>query len=79
MATSASRRGATETQATGAPAEVGALPASGEPSAPHDRHAMIAEAAFFMAEARGFAPNQELDDWLTAEREIEQRLPGPGH
>ncbi len=38
------------------------------------RHMMIAETAFFIAEARGFAANQELSDWLTAEREIDQRL-----
>jgi len=27
----------------------------------------IATAAYFKAEARGFAPGQELDDWLEAE------------
>jgi hypothetical protein len=40
---------------------------------------MIAEAAFFMAQARGFTPCQELDDWLTAERELEQRQSNPDH
>lgn len=29
----------------------------------------IAEAAYFKAERRGFAPGRELDDWLEAERE----------
>jgi hypothetical protein len=43
-----------------------------DPSA--QRHAMIAEAAFYIAEARGFAPSQELDDWLIAEREIDLLL-----
>ena len=38
-----------------------------------DRQAMIAEAAFFIAESRGFAPGQEFDDWLAAERMIEQQ------
>lgn len=33
-----------------------------------DREAMVAEAAFYIAEARGFAPGQEIDDWLAAER-----------
>jgi len=33
---------------------------------------MIAEAAFFIAQSRGFAPSKEFDDWLTAEREIEE-------
>src|SRR5690606_22444464 len=30
-----------------------------------------AVAAFFRAEARGFAPGRELDDWLEAERELD--------
>lgn len=35
---------------------------------------MIAEAAFFIAERRGFAPGNELSDWLLAEKEVEARL-----
>lgn len=31
---------------------------------------MIEEAAYYKAERRGFAPGQEMDDWLEAEREI---------
>ena len=31
---------------------------------------MIAEAAYFMAENRGFIAGHELDDWLKAEKEI---------
>jgi hypothetical protein len=38
------------------------------------RHRMIAETAYFIAEARGFATNQELSDWLAAERGIDQQL-----
>lgn len=37
-------------------------------------HAMIAEAAYLRAERRAFAPGHELDDWLQAERDIEQAL-----
>lgn len=33
-------------------------------------HAMIAEAAYFRAEKRGFAPGREFLDWMEAEREI---------
>lgn len=40
-------------------------------SAPEDRHARISDAAYRKAEARGFAPGAELDDWLAAEREVE--------
>ncbi len=43
-----------------------------------DRHAMISEAAYRLAEARGFAPGHELEDWLVAEAEVDQRLYGEG-
>jgi hypothetical protein len=32
--------------------------------------AMVAEAAYYKAEHRGFAPGFEMDDWLEAEREL---------
>jgi sterol desaturase/sphingolipid hydroxylase (fatty acid hydroxylase superfamily) len=35
---------------------------------------MIAEAAFYRAEKRGFAPGYDYSDWLEAEREILSRL-----
>jgi hypothetical protein len=38
---------------------------------PDRRDAMIADAAYFLAEQRDFCPGHELDDWLTAEREID--------
>lgn len=41
---------------------------------PEQRHAMIADAAYFRAEHRGFDPGRELDDWLEAEREIDATL-----
>ncbi|HTN93523.1 MAG TPA: DUF2934 domain-containing protein [Gallionella sp.] len=31
---------------------------------------MIEEAAYYLAEKRGFAPGQELEDWLQAEAQI---------
>jgi hypothetical protein len=39
------------------------------------RERMIAEAAYFRAERRGFEPGQEVADWLQAEAEI-TRLAG---
>jgi|HubBroStandDraft_1064217.scaffolds.fasta_scaffold221294_2 hypothetical protein len=42
------------------------------------RHASIAEAAYFRAERRGFAPGHELEDWLAAEDEVKRRLNGEG-
>lgn len=47
--------------------------------APHtsdERNACIAEAAYFIAMRRGFSPGHELDDWLTAENEVDARLLG---
>jgi hypothetical protein len=43
-------------------------------SAPTQRQAMIAVAAYFLAESRGFIPGRELDDWLAAERAIDHAL-----
>jgi hypothetical protein len=35
-----------------------------------ERHKMIAEAAYLIAERRGFASGHELSDWLAAERKV---------
>ena len=43
-----------------------------------DRHASIALAAYFLSESRGFAPGHEMEDWLAAEEEVDQRLLGEG-
>lgn len=43
---------------------------------PERRAAMIAEAAYFRAEKRGFGPGGETDDWLQAEAEVDARLLG---
>jgi hypothetical protein len=41
---------------------------------PHeDRLALIAKAAYFRSEHRGFQPGYELEDWLAAEAEVDQR------
>ncbi|MFN3920245.1 MAG: sterol desaturase family protein [Methylohalobius sp.] len=40
------------------------------PPLPAEVAQMIAEAAYYRAEKRGFAPGFELEDWLAAEREI---------
>jgi hypothetical protein len=41
---------------------------------PEQRAALIAEAAFFRAEKRGFAPGHEVEDWLAAESEVDADL-----
>ena len=41
---------------------------------PEKRAALIAEAAYFRAEKRGFAPGHEHEDWLAAENEVDAAL-----
>jgi hypothetical protein len=43
--------------------------ASFDPSS--SREALIATAAYYRAEKRGFQPGHEMQDWLAAEREID--------
>lgn len=40
------------------------------------REQMIAEAAYFRAQERGFAPGNEMSDWLQAEADVEGLLGG---
>ncbi|OGA53663.1 MAG: hypothetical protein A3F74_02290 [Betaproteobacteria bacterium RIFCSPLOWO2_12_FULL_62_58] len=39
---------------------------------PEERLRMVAEAAYFRAERRGFATGGEVDDWIQAETEIDR-------
>ena len=41
---------------------------------PEQRHGMIAKAAYFRAERRGFAGSDPIEDWLVSEVEIEKSL-----
>lgn len=59
-----SRRNA---QGKSAPARVGDLT---------QQHAMIAEAAYYCAQRRGFAPGHELEDWVQAEAQIARSSQG---
>ncbi len=55
-------------------------PAGGNPDplvSADERQRLVAEAAYFRAQARGFSGGDPLDDWLAAERQINQALPGP--
>jgi hypothetical protein len=79
MTPSASKQAPTETSAVPPPAVADTSPARAEPIDPAHRHIMIAEAAFFIAQAHDFTPSKEVDDWLAAEREIEQRLSNLDH
>ena len=47
---------------------------------PEFRHEMVATAAYYIAEQRGFAPGQEVEDWLAAEAAVDAtlgRIPAP--
>lgn len=37
-----------------------------------DRRCLVAESAYYKAEARGFESGHELEDWLAAEAEVTQ-------
>jgi hypothetical protein len=50
------------------------LPAPGRILDPDARQMMIAEAAYYLAEKRGFVPGGELQDWIDAEAQIEACL-----
>jgi hypothetical protein len=41
---------------------------------PTMRHELVSVAAYFRAEARGFAPGHEAEDWLAAEQEINEMI-----
>lgn len=46
---------------------------------PEQRERMIAEAAYYRAEHRGFQSGDPQQDWLEAEAEIDQMLGGKLH
>jgi Protein of unknown function (DUF2934) len=35
---------------------------------------MIRDAAYFRAEARGFAPGKEIEDWMAAEQDVDELI-----
>ena len=47
-----------------------------DPPTESDWHRMISEAAYFLAEKRGFAAGRTLDDWLEAELKVKDVLAG---
>jgi DUF2934 family protein len=53
--------------------------ATGRSHNDEDRQASIARAAYLRSQSRGFQPGFELEDWLAAEAEVDQRLVAEGH
>jgi hypothetical protein len=41
---------------------------------PEERHRMIAETAYFLAQERGFTGGDPVSDWIEAERRVDQQL-----
>ena len=66
------------------PAHDGAVQEDAPPSpqarapTPVEIYEMIAEAAYYRAQKRGFAPGLEEDDWRAAEAEVMDRLRAQG-
>jgi len=47
------------------------------PVTQEQRQIMICEAAYYLAEHRGFEPGHDVDDWLEAEQQIDAVLTSP--
>ena len=55
-----------------APAKTSASPVATRPAVTAEqRHNYIEVAAFYVAQRRGFAPGNPVDDWAMAEREVD--------
>jgi hypothetical protein len=60
---------------------IGLLGKAASYAMPHvveDRRVSIAKTAYLKAARRGFAAGHDLEDWLEAEYEVDQRLAGEG-
>ena len=53
-----------------------ARPVSGSALSAQERERLVAQAAYFRAEKRGFAPGCELQDWVEAEAEVLRLIGG---
>jgi Protein of unknown function (DUF2934) len=51
-----------------------AKPVSFHPPEQPDWHRMIAEAAYYRAQSRGFEGDRRLEDWLAAEEQVKLQL-----
>jgi Protein of unknown function (DUF2934) len=63
------RKSVDDGRAAAAPGTSAAI-ASDAPG-PDQRRSMVATAAYYLSERRGFEPGHELQDWLAAEAEVE--------
>ena len=56
------------------PKPAGIAPTNGKRPTPEERRAMIATAAYFRAERRGFQGGNPAEDWMIATKEIDEML-----
>lgn len=84
-ARSHSQKGKTAPRMSGRGAPVVAKPKQGDgevqpgsepPISAQERELLVARAAYFRAEKRGFAPGRELQDWVEAEAEVLRLIAG---
>lgn len=52
------------------------LPGTTASVSAEERRVMIAEAAYYLAEHRGFEGGREMEDWLLAEQQVDAVLSG---
>jgi hypothetical protein len=70
----AERSAAVAVKAKQAEAEV--RPVAGPSISAQERERFVAQAAYYRAEKRGFAPGYELQDWVEAEAEVLRLIGG---
>jgi hypothetical protein len=63
------------TAAKAAPAKTATAAPKGKTLDVSERQRLVAEAAYYRAEKRGFAPGNDLQDWVEAEHEIASKYP----
>jgi hypothetical protein len=68
------KKGAAPQPATTRPTTPTAKPATAGAISPERRNGMVAEAAYYIAERRGFAEGSPIEDWLMAEAQIDAML-----
>ncbi len=70
--TEAARKRTTRGSARNSEAQTSSIDGSSTQEPPREQ--MIAEAAYYRAEQRDFAPGHEMADWLLAEADVEKAL-----
>lgn len=64
----------TALKAEAAPKVAGKTASKKQTVSPEVRHQMICERAYYIAQAHGFDPNRQMQNWLEAEAQINEEL-----